>query len=279
MVDNNIKLTVYHDANTVFTDLSKECLDFSRDTVSVTLAASTSYLYVGFRKPINSIYINLDTPNTNACTLSMQFYNGTSWTSLADAQDDTKGLTRSGFITWSRNQLLDSEYTVNSTLKYWVRFQPSVTNSATVVSGISFLFADDQDLKQEVPEIADSNHLAGKVSHVLTHTAVRNQIIQDLRNKDYKHKNLVTGLNEDLTVWDILDANQLKQAAIFLALSKIYFNFSDTTDDKYDQKSKSFEAKYNKALDLARLSIDDNNDGKIDTFEQLKEFSQMRIRR
>lgn len=282
MVTNDIKLTVLNEPTaSAFTDISSSCHDYSRDTVSVTMTATTSHVYVGFKKPINSIYIDFTTPNTNTSVLSVAYYNGSAFTSVSNLLDDSNGLSRSGFIQWSRPTLSTTEYStaVNSTSLYWYRLTLSVTSSAMVINGISFLFADDQDLKQEVPEIADSNHLAGKTSHILTHVAVRNQIIQDLRNKDYNTTNQVTGLKEDLTVWDVLDANQLKQAAIFLALSKIYFNFSDMPGDKYELKSMKYEEKYIKAIALARISLDENNDGVSDSFEVLKEFSVVRLGR
>lgn len=278
MVDNKIKLTVLNEPTAAaFTDISSQCHDFSRDAVSVTMTATTSHVYVGYYKPINSIYIDFTTPNTNTSVLTVEKYNG-AYTAVASLQDDSKGLSRNGFINWNR-ATDEVAVTVNSTTLFWYKLTISVTTSAMSINGISFLFADDQDLKQEVPEIADTNHLAGKASHVLTHIAVRNQIIQDLRNKDYTHTNQSTGVKENLTVWDILDANQLKQAAIFLALSKIYFNFSDTVDDKYSQKSIAFNDKYVKSINLARISLDNDEDGIADDHEVGREFTNIRIRR
>lgn len=278
MVENKIRLKVLTYVGSTFTDISKECADFSRDTAAVTLA-DTSILYVGFNKPFNQIYVNLDTANTNATTLSIQYWDGSQWTSATNGVDDTKGLTRSGFITWDRNLTNESQTSINSSTKNWIKITSSVTTSAMVVSGLNFIFVDDQDLKTEVPEIADSNHLAGKTSHILTHVAVRNQIIQDLRNKDYFRINPTTGLKEDLTPWDILDANQLKQAAIFLALSKIYFNFSDETDDKYQKKSEYYYSKYDKAINMSRISLDLDDDGLEDEEEKNVEFKIFRITR
>lgn len=279
MIDNNIKLTVYHDNNSSFSDYTQDAFDYSRDAFSLTLTQNTSYFYVGYKKPINLLYVDFTTPTTNSNTLSMQYWNGSTWTTLSNANDDTKGFTRSGFIEWDRNQLTETSKSVNSTTLFWYRFQTSVTTSAMSINGISFIFADDQDLKTEVPEIADQEHLQGLASHILIHVATRNQIIQDLRNKDYNHRNLTTGIKESLTVWDILDANQLKQAAIFLSLSKIFFNYSDAVGDKYEQKSNSYMVKYERAIELSRLSIDTNNDGLADVFEQAREFKNIRIMR
>ena len=279
MVDNNIKLNILHNNNGTFTDYSNECLDYSRDSATFTVVNPTGFIYIGYKKPFNSVYIDLSTPNLNSNTLDLAYWNGATWSPLSGGLDDTKGLTRSGFITWDRNQFDETAKAVNATTLYWIRLQPGATTTAMTFNGISFLFCDDQDLKSEVPEIVDSNHLAGKTSHILTHIAVRNQLLQDLRNKDYKHKNYTTGLYEDLTVWDILDASQLKQAAIFLALSKIYFNFSDSVDDIYKSKSDKYYSRYENAIKLARISIDEDNDGLTDTFEGMVEFKNIRIKR
>jgi hypothetical protein len=278
MVDNNIKLTILSEPTaSVFTDISNECKDYSRDMASITLA-TTSNLYVGFKKPINNLYVDFLTPNVTASVLTIKYYNGSSFVTT-NADDDTKGFTRSGFISWDRNQTTETATTINSVTLFWYKISCSVTMAATVINGISFIFADDQDLKQEVPEIADTEHLTGKTSHILTHVAVRNQIIQDLRSKDYTTTNATTGLKEDLTVWDILDLNQLKQAAIFLALSKIFFNYSDDAEDNYMSKSNAYLDKYSKALAVSRLSLDTDNDGITDEVEQLKEFSSFRLTR
>lgn len=279
MLNTDTKLTVYHDANGVFADHSSEAHDFSRDSFSLTLSSTTSYLYIGYRKPINSLFVSIGTVNTNANSFTAQYYNGSTWTALS-VSDDTKGFTRSGFMTWDRNQTNQAATSINSTSLFWIRLRPSVTHSATILNGINFLFADDNDLTFEVPEITDSNHLAGKTSHVLTHVAVRNQILQSLNNKNLKKHNLTTGLQEDLNAWDLLDYNQLKQAAVFLALSKIYFNFSDQVGDKYSVKSESYYNQFKSAFEVSRLALDTNNDGIKDTAEvQASGFNVIRMTR
>lgn len=275
MININTKLKVFHNS----TDYSNSAFDFSRDTFSLTLL-STDYLYIGFSKPINSVYVQLNTVNTNANTLTAQYHNGSTWTALSNVYDDTKGFTRSGFITWDRNQSNEAATTVNSESAYWIRLQPSVSHSATVVQAINFIFVDDNELTLEVPEITDTQHLTGKTSHILTHVAVRNQILQDLNNKSYYKLNPTTGIKEDLTCWDILDANQIKQAATFLALSKIYFNFSDSPGDKYSEKSAYYNNKYKEAFQLSRLSLDVDDDGLSDVEEKTSEpLTIVRMRR
>lgn len=279
MLNPNIKLTVLHDNLGSFTDLTDSAFDFTKDQFSLTLL-STSYLYIGFYKPISSLFVELVAANENPSSLAVEYYNGSTWESVSNCTDDTKGLTRSGFVSWDKNQVNQSESQVNGKSKFWIRFSPSVDLSAAQVQAISFVFTDDTDLKVEVPEITNENHLAGKTSHILTHVAVRNEILQSLNNKDYRKVNPTTGLSEDLTCWDILDVHQLKQACVFLALSKIYFNFSDAVDDKYYQKYKDYYSKFKSSFELSRLALDENDDGIKDDFEtQKSNFSIVRITR
>lgn len=280
MINPNTKLTVYHDNDGVYEDLSLDAFDFSRDAFSVSLNKDTSYLYLGFYKPINSVFVQINTANTNANSFSAEYYTGSSWTALSNFYDDTKGFIRSGFISWDRNQVSQESNLVNGTRMYWIRLRPSVTHSSTIMQALSFVFCDDSDLTYEVPEITDTNHLAGKTSHILTHVAVRNEILQSLNNKDYKKTNPTTGLKEDLTCWDILDLHQLKQACIFLALSKIYYNFSDSIDDKYYQKYKDYYSKFKSSFELSQLALDTDDDGiKDDEETQTESFSIKRITR
>lgn len=274
MINPNTKLNVFHNS----TDHSNDAFDFTRDNFDLTLL-STDYLYIGYYKPVHMVYLALESAQNVANSLTIEYWNGSAWESVSNQFDDSKGFTRSGFIQWDKPSA-QSTNTVNTISKYWVRIKPSVDQGEVEVKGINIIFADDQDLITEVPEITDVNHLAGKTSHILTHVAVRNQIIQDLNNKDYKKTNPSTGLNEDLTCWDVLDANQLKQAAMFLALAKIYFNFSDNPEDKYYQKYQDYMARYRDAYNLSSLYLDSNDDGVLNPTEQQSEgFSIIRIKR
>ena len=90
MIDPLSKLTVFHDDNSVFADYSNEAADYIRDDFSVELIAAEDYLYMGFSKPFNAAYVAITTANTNANTMAMEYYDGTSWVSRA-VTDDTSG--------------------------------------------------------------------------------------------------------------------------------------------------------------------------------------------
>lgn len=277
MLRTRNKLTVFHDDNSSFSDYSNEALDFDRDTISITLNQSEDYLYIGFYKPINAFFVELGTANTNAGAFTGEFYNGTAWASLSGLHDDTKSFTRSGFITWDRNQTDEDNTTVNSTDKYWYRFRPSVTHSATVINGLNIVFADDQDLKREFFEISEFLP-SGESSFILTHVACRDHIIQVLRNSGFEKRN-ASSLREDITPFDILELGEIKLAATYLALSKIFSNIQDDDEDIWRQKSQDYLSLYSKAQKNGFLSIDYDDDGIKDIGERVQRFDVRIVRK
>lgn len=261
------KLSVLHDNNSVFSDYSTEALDFDRDTFTIDLSSTEDYLYVGFYKPINVFYVELGTANTNAGTLSGEYYNGTTWTGLSGLYDETSSLTRSGFIQWDRGQDDEAKTTVNSSEIYWYRFRPSVTHSSTVVNGLNIVFSDDNDLKREFFEA--SQYLpSGETSHILTHVAARDHIIQVLRNSGEFKSN--SGTRSDITAFDLLDLTQVKLASTYLVLSKIFGAITDDPDDLYRQKSDQFKSDYGIAIKAPFINIDSDDDGILDNNENMQ---------
>jgi len=268
MLRTKNKLTVFDDANSTFSDYSREALDFDRDTFTITLDSSTSYLYVGFYKSINIAYMELGTANTNAGVLAGEYYNGTAWVALTGLYDETNSMTRSGFLQWDRNLLNESVVTINSEEMYFYRFRPSVTHSATVVNGLNLVFADDNDLKRENYEISDALP-SGESSFILAHVAARDEIIQYLRNSGHYKQSLSDGLNKDITIFDILDMGQIKLAATYLAMSKVMLSRQDEVDDYYMQQSRHYRSMYSTAIKTFYLDLDQNDDGIKDVSEQL----------
>jgi len=257
MLRTKEKLTIFDDNNSTFTDYSNEALDYDRDTFTVTLNSSTSYLYVGFYKPINTFYTEVGTVNTNAGDFTGEYYNGTTWVAITGMHDETNSFTRSGFIQWDRNLTDETIVTINSTELFWYRFQPSVTHSATVLKGLNIVFSDDTDLKREFFEIADFLP-SGETSHILSHVASREQVIQAIRQGGlYKYNNT----RKDITAFDIHDVGQIKLAATYLTLSKIFGAVTDDPDDTYKDKSKEYKAQYGLAVKTPYIDIDTNDDG------------------
>lgn len=274
MIDPLSKLTVLHDDNSVFTNHTENAADFLRDTFSITLNSSEDYLYIGFAKPFNTAYIALITANTNSNTLNAEYYNGTSWVSL-ELTDESKGLTRSGFIYWDKSNMKSA--TINSIEKYYIRLRPSATHTATTIRGINLIFADDNALKQEFFEIDNETLLpSGEDSHLVNHVGARNAIVQLLRNKGYlKQSDNQTALKQ-ITQWDLMDIFQVKQAAVMLTLSKIFFMLSDSKEDTWWAKYEEYQDKFEESFELVKLTIDQNDNGLNDVEETNEPFKVQR---
>lgn len=266
MIDLNSSLTLLHDDNSVFTDYSHKVASFGKDKITLTVTNSEDYLYVGFNKPINAIYVNIESQSGTEGSLNVEYYNGANYVSLSGVSDDTLGVYRSGFIQWPKEQTDQAKSTVDSREMYWYRFKPSVDRTAIVISGLNLVFSDDYQLSLEQPLINTTEFLGDEVSHIKSHVASKEQIIQKFRNSDYVVTD-IDGNKQNLNIWDLHDIQEVRLAATYLALSKIYYNMSDDAEDVWNVKSKDFNSKYEKFIQIARLSVDINDDGIIDDVE------------
>lgn len=273
MIDSRTKLTILHDNNSVFSDHTDNAADFIRDEFSLDLVSLEDYLYIGYRKKFGTIYCEFVTPNTNTNSFTAEYYNGTAWTAIS-LNDETKGFTRSGFISWEKASMASTS--VNSIDKFYIRLKPSADHSLTSVRGINLVFVDDNALKSEFFEIDNSNILPpNETSHISTHVASRNHIIQSLRNLGYIRTNS-TGVTENIDQWDLHDIYEVKHASLMLSLSKIFFTLSDSVDDHWWAKYKEYQDKYEEAFKLVKLSLDTDDDGTEDVSEQERVFKSQR---
>lgn len=278
MLDPNFKLTVLHDDNSSFTDFSREAFDYARDPFTLTLHNTQDYLYFGYEKPINAVYFSFETANTVTNTLTFEFWNGTAWTAVEDSHDDTIGWTRDGYLRWQRNQTDQASIEVDSITKFFYRLRPSVEHSATIIRGLSIVFSDDQDLKNEFFEI-DQFFPGTETSHIVSHVSARNEIIQKIRNDGRTKTNLNTGVHKNINMWDLLEAEDIRQAATFLTLSKIFLKLSDAPDDIYSARANIYRGRYNKSIALFFLELDVDDDGLKDRFEELGPVTPILVRR
>jgi hypothetical protein len=271
VIDKRDSLTIKHDDNGVFTDYSHKLSTYGRDGVTLTITNAEDFIYIGFDKPINSVYIDITTANGAEGSLTFEYYNGSTYTTVTSLSDDTLGAYRSGFIRWDKDVTDQVVSTVDSLEKYWYKVLPSVDRTGIVIGGINLVFSDDYELSLEQPYISDAEFLGSEGSHIKTHQAVKKEIIQKFRNKNYQ-KIDSNGDPQDITVWDLHDIDEVGLAATYLALSKIYFQMSDNPDDVWGSKSKYYEEKFIKYINVARLSLDTNDDGKEDSGELKQPF-------
>lgn len=261
-----MSLTIFHDDNSVFGDKSLSLKEFTRDTVSISLSSTEDYLYLGLYKPFQKTWVELDVANSVSNTFAIEFYNGTAWTAVENDIDETLGWTRSGFISWDLDQTDWVANTINSKELFWIRLRPSADHAGSVLRGINMVFSDDENLKEEYRGIMDFK-LEADNSFIVTHNNAKKEIIQNLRNRGRIKRN--SSILKDIDAFDILEPEQVREASKFLVLSKIFFEISDSVDDKYYQLYQDYKKKYDAAFDLFYLTIDIDDDGVVDSNEKL----------
>ena len=284
--NSKLKVQFYDTSGLSYTDYTEESFDFSRDhfTLPIQATPSVDYLYIGRRKQFNALYIEIDNDYRNlvATSLTAQYYkdSDSTWTSLPLYVEDTKAFNRSGFIKWELPETSDTDSTslwgdvaVNSVTRYWIRIAVGANvTSTTKIRGINIVFADDNDLKSEDygilnyrPKDEDGTQ---SQSHILSHVAAKEAILDKL-NRDGKIKtDAESGSLVNLDEWDLLNVNQIRQAAKYKALSKIYFESSDNKEDVYWAKYEKYESMFEQAYQLYILSLDQNDDGEESAAEQ-----------
>jgi len=263
MIRTNEKLTVLHDDNASFLEYSDELLQYDRDTAAITMVAADDFIYIGFYKAINNIYVEMATANANAATATVKYYNGSAFTAVSNQFDDTKAFTRSGFIRWDRgidaSTNLEAATTVNGESKFWYQIAVSADTSAMVFNGLNIVFSDEQDLKRVLFEV-DKYYPTGETSHILTHAGARDEIVQQL-NLTGQSKVNSAGKELDISAFDLLDISEVKLASTYLVLSMIMMNMSDDIDDIYMNKHSHYLSKYNKIINVMKIRVDSDDDG------------------
>lgn len=257
-------LSVFYNAQ----DISLSQSDFNIGEFT-TIVTNTDYIYVGYYKPINSLYFHSEQVNTNESVMSIDYYNGTTFTPLVGLVDRTEGFTKRNFIDWSRNQEDEAVITVNAIEQYWYRISLDVDSTDIIFNGINLLFSNDDHIKGLKPWILDARYYGtGTTSYVAYHQEARDLIIQRMRNEGkVKVKNSkLANINQ----FDILDRFELQMASRYMALSLIYSDrFSDNANDKYVADAKRYMEMGLNNLSLYLLSLDEDDDGKEDTAEPI----------
>lgn len=278
------KLNVYFNS----TNYSEELTDFLEETQALTITNS-DYIYFGLNKPFNNLYFYYDTPNSSKVSFTVEYYDGSSWQNVINLNDDTKKQTRSGFVSWQEadDNTDIEEVEINSITQYWYRFQPASTVNITA-KAFGVIFSQDRDIFQTRPVLNDTDFRTAVVSsdtdYMRVHLETKEDIIQNIRNKGIKKYQ-----NEDdpdrlkfyrnINEWDLFDIDEVKVAAKNLALAKIYYSLSDNIDDKWYQEATRFNDVYNHSIDYAMVSLDKNNDGKLQEFENIQPIRNSRIMR
>lgn len=259
------RFTVIHDNDGAFTDYSAKAEEITRDSFPIDLIAATGRLLIGFTKPFPRVHLELATPNSVVTVLNAEYYNGTSFTGL-NYVDETLGLSRSGLVRYDKPEGWVAT-TIDGKERYYISLTVDDDTVALDVMAAIVIFSTDADLAEVKSNI--ENFLPNTLnSWVAKHVSARKDIVQRLRNGG--NRKYVTGYAKDITEFDLLDYDQVREAAKFLALSMIFsFEVSDTVDDKYDKLGKEYYSKYCDAMDLFTLSIDLDDNGEDDSTDEV----------
>ena len=262
MIDTRAALKVLKDENGVFKDLSLDAGDYLSDAFEFDLGSDDS-LYLGLHKPFGTVFVEMHSPAAQDVELSVEIFDGSQW-QVVKATDETRGLTRSGFISWDKAGMVETP--VDGTERFYVRLTAAQEVSDTAIRGINIVFTSMSRLKKEFFEV-DSPQLlpTGESSHIGTIVASRDQLVQQLRNMGYQKT--VSSAREMINAFDLIDIYEVREASTFLVLSKLFFNLSSSPDDHWWSKYLVYNDKYAKMMRLAHLSIDKNGDGVDDKSE------------
>ena len=260
-------LFFYYDKNMVISDYSQKARDYLRDSFTIDFVGAEDSFYIGLYKPFDWVYMELLTEALTDSELVYEYSNGAGFSGL-NVFDDTIGFQRSGFINWNKPSDWKAQ-AINGQELYWVKITSPV-NFSIAIQGCNIVFADDNDLEQECRDIKDYLYKNDK-SFIAYHVSTRNDIIQRLRNggdKKLVNENTVNEKFENITKWDLLDIGEIRSAAKYLCLSKIFFDVSENVDDKAFSKYKEYMAQFGDAFELFFLSIDKNDDGQVDIVKE-----------
>lgn len=252
MIDLKEKLSVLYFDGTSYEDISEVLAQFKDELEKEVVLDVDKHIYIGFHKPIKNFYMQVSTPNETASEIFFEACLDESW-EIISAVDETFNLTKSGFISFDND--LPEVCNINNLSLFWFRVS-SDDEMLFTLSTISMLLSSINDLSAIYPPIADEHFLLGKKSLHVAMELVKNDIVQELRNKPIKLEDY-----RRLTVFDLLDIQELRQAASYKTVAHVLRNSFNTVDDKFYILSQEFFKKARELLDLYFLTVDFKGDG------------------
>jgi hypothetical protein len=253
-------LKVFHGGE----DISREQSRYEYLTSNVQLL--DNILSIGYYKPINNLYIN-SIKDDIIRGLTVKYFNGISFEDVAGVKDLTFGLSGPGFLSWKNGQIAEAKTEVEGVELYW--YQVSSDSSDPIdLRGISTLFSDDYDLIGIYPTIL--NHLPqGQNTFVRFHEEAARDIIIDLRRTGLVINGRLTDAagRKQIDAFDLLDKEEVRDAAKYFALSKIFSWLSDSPGDKWENLASKYEAEAAGSL-TPLITLDQNDNGIIEDYEE-----------
>lgn len=146
-------------------------------------------------------------------------------------------------------------------------------NIEVVTETTEKLFSFDSDLRMHEPDILKWIP-DGKADFRFVHRRVQDRILGWLDEKRYWGTN-----GERLTVSEVLDIEEFRQWATYMALKLIFEGISNAVDDVFAQKAKKYETLEASARNRGTLRLDKNRDGELTQGERQDVWTHRLIRR
>jgi hypothetical protein len=254
--------------NGTLSDFSVALNEYSTKTKTFDYTTGQDYLFLGARAPFNHIYFKLSSLNLVACSMTVEYWNGSSWEPVVELLDETQGFTQSGFVQFTPNKNVSWTTEDTSSVtgissatiydRFWLRisFNQTLTGS-TALDFVGHLFSDDVDLAADYPDLVRSavmtSFSAGKTSWQEQHVKAAAVLVQDLINK---------GVLDDGA--QILDWREFSLAAVHKTAEIIFRAFgADHVDNEITARKE-----YNERLSKAFYRIDKNDNAIEDADEE-----------
>lgn len=267
-----MKNRILINSGSALTDLSTNLNDYFANTSVVNLTTSAA-IYIGQTYPFNHLYFKTSVVNTTGATFTVKLWDGDSWTAVAELIDETSAFTKSGYMTWTpdKNESWIMDDTVDSAGneqitglgdikiydRYWIQITTDTSiDNTTALQWAGNLFATDNDIKAEYPELLRSTYLAAWESGKTTWEEQRVKASEILLN-DLITKRIIKNSAQ------VLDRYVFVPALVSLASELI---FSGLGDDYEDQRALAFR-KYRERIKLDIYNKDENNNARLDPKE------------
>ncbi len=264
---------IYQD-DTVIHDFSVNASNYHSGNDPYTFVAAQDHFFIGSRFPFNQFHIKMESLNTASSTMSLLYWDGSTFRSTVEVQDETSGLSQDGRVTfvpdknhgWLSSDTVKSNGTEEVTglgdltiyNMYWLKMTFSVDLDAdTAFSWIGKLFATDEDLYSEYPMFNNANLRtaieAGKTDYEEQRLRATEVVIDNLISK----KVIDSGCQ-------LLDAEKLKTIVVTKTAEII---FSMLGFDEYEEDRKRARNEYSSRINKDIFHVDKNANAILDDKE------------
>ncbi len=218
---------------------------------------SAQFLYVGWFGRFQARHFAMGTANTNSTNMTVEYWDGTSWSEVKDLVDETNGFQQDGFVSWiNQDDWKTTTVTpIDDTELFYVRFSVSADLSAgTTLGSVLNLYSNDSLLRRHYPElVSDSRYLPpGRTDFLEQHLAAKDKVVLKL-----KQRRVIDDESQ------IIDINEVSTAAMYAAV-KVILTFIDQDDEVLARTEAAFRNEIN---DLVK-AVDANKDGVVSNSER-----------